>query len=207
MRLLVLILVVLNGAYFAWWHFQSPAPVVPSTPRATDTPSLTLLSERPPTAGTAGPVADAARAEALVRSIEDAGFLVTRRVLEQEEVAGYWVHLAPYSSRKQALAAARDLAEKGLKDYYVVGEGENSNAVSLGLFSEKFRAERRMEYVRSLGYAPELTPRYRTRQVFWLDYDEVGDQSLTESLWHPEGVADETALQRLVRNCSTEPLD
>ena len=142
-----------------------------------------------------------------MRSIEDAGFLVTRRVLEQEEVAGYWVHLAPYSSRKQALAAARDLAEKGLKDYYVVGEGENSNAVSLGLFSEKFRAERRMEYVRSLGYAPELTPRYRTRQVFWLDYDEVGDQSLTESLWHPEGVADETALQRLVRNCSTEPLD
>lgn len=232
MRALVLTLLLLNAVYFAWRQYH-PAAVQPTPAEPTSSVTrLELLSERSPAESippmpslaqgggaatrsqpperrcyTLGPVADAERAEAMRESIAAQGFGAIRRVLEQQEVAGYWVHLAPSPSRKQALAAARDLAEKGLKDYYVVGEGEHANAVSLGLFSEKFRAERRMEYVRSLGYTPELTPRYRTRQVFWLDYDEIGEAKLPESVWRLEGATESAALQRLGRDCPDTPQD
>ena len=150
---------------------------------------------------TIGPYRTSELANAVLLAIrEEQGFPVTLREREEEEIAGYWVYLEPYPTRKAALAVARELAQKGIKDYYVVPSGESVNAVSLGLFSEPQRADRRTRQIAELGYEALTTVRYRTRTLYWLDYDEVGEAALAPDVW--SGAAgDADAVQRISREC------
>lgn len=149
---------------------------------------------------TLGPLHSEKTAQRLRERLEAAGVTVELRALEQQEVAGYWVYLAPQPSRAAALDLAKALARKGIKDYYVVGPGEYEHAVSLGLFSEQLRAERRAELIRSLGYEPLTAVRYRSRTLYWLDYEERGGVEVDPQLWR--GAAAESGdLRRLDRDC------
>lgn len=228
MRILVLILLLLNLGYFAW-RMTAGEPPPPAPAAEPQVPGLVLLSERRPAEQappapvaepvpaegaapqptpaapprrcyTLGPLRSEKTAQLLQERLEAAGVAAKRRALEQEEVAGYWVYLPPRPSRQAALALAKELARKGIKDYYVVGPGEYEHAVSLGLFSEQPRAERRAEYIRSLGYEPVTAVRYRSRTLYWLDYEEGDGVELDPQVWR--GVATESGdLQRLDRDC------
>ena len=228
MRYLFLFLVLLNLAYWAWQHsVAQPEPLPPARVLA-DVPPLLLLSERDtgvtpaaeamPTADepaseavaetepplrrcfTLGPLRSSESAESLADAIEGAGFAVSLREREEEEIAGYWVYLAPYESRKAALAVARELAKKGIKDYYVVPNGDYENAVSLGLFSEPQRADRRTRRIADLGYEALTSVRYRTRTLYWLDYDEEGEAVLAAQIWE-HATTDAESIQRIARDC------
>ncbi len=149
---------------------------------------------------TLGPMMSEKALEKLRSRIEGQGYRVTTRAIEQQETAGYWVYLPPYESRKQALEIAAELARKGIKDYYVVTDQEFRNAVSLGLFSDKARANRRMAHIRTLGYQPRKMVRYRDRTYRWLDYDEASDNPLSEEVWSDLG-SSKQKVQRLDRSC------
>jgi len=86
------------------------------------------------------------------------------------ETRGYWVYLPALASREQALAAARQLSSKGVRDYYVVTAGDQQNTISLGLFRDKGNAEKRRNEVAALGFAPELVTRTEELPVYWLDF-------------------------------------
>lgn len=231
MRVLVAILVLINIGYWAWRSYQSDVPETVSVESDTGIPKLTLLSERgqelagseegsealpsptpppPPVSAircyTLGPLSGEKNAKAVESAVVDAGFPASLRSYDQQEVSGYWVYLEPADSRRKALALAKELAQKGIKDYYVVGDGEFENAVSLGLFSEKARAERRAEYIRSLGYDPQSSVRYRTRTLYWLDYQEEGDSELRADIW-TQVATDADNLQRLDRACEAVSAD
>jgi hypothetical protein len=91
------------------------------------------------------------------------------RELPATALRGYRVYLPAAASRAQALASARALAARGLRDYYVVTAGDQQNTVSLGLFRDLENARRRQAEVASLGYA--ATVEARTEQVpqWWVD--------------------------------------
>ena len=158
---------------------------------------LVLLSERngqpvaePVAVGlhceTVGPLMDPDAAGALQAVLEEQGALAGLRTSSREVVSAYWVFLPPQANRQAALDLARTLTGRGLEDLYVLNEGEQRNALSLGLFSEHARAVRRVRQVEALGYAPRIEARFRTQTVYWLDLvipeDRIGSVFIPNEL-------------------------
>ena len=73
------------------------------------------------------------------------------------------------NNREEALAAARELAARGVRDYYVVTAGEQENTVSLGLFRDLGNAEARRDELAALGFQPVLEPRTSGASEWWID--------------------------------------
>ena len=75
--------------------------------------------------------------------------------IEQGEVqdtrTNFWVMLPPYPNREKADEAATILSGKKVKDYFIVRSGDYVNAVSLGVFSTRERAERRYRQIVGLN--------------------------------------------------------
>ena len=86
------------------------------------------------------------------------------------QARGYWVYLPALATREQALAAARQLSAKGVRDYYVVTAGDQQNTISLGLFRDQGNAERRRAEIAALGFTPQSIARTEELPVYWLDY-------------------------------------
>lgn len=193
-RALIALLLMMNLGV-ALWLWLRPAPVsVEARAQASDElPGLVLLSEEDidlngvdaaaepeiplqPTPGLdrlacleIGPFltqADLRRAmNAFTPSAERLQFRETRALASR----GYWVYLPAQGSRDAALATARELSSKGLRDYYVVTAGERENTISLGLFREVSNAEQRHAQVRALGFDAQLQPRSDEIPNYWID--------------------------------------
>lgn len=71
----------------------------------------------------------------------------------------YWLMLPPYKSREKAVAAAKILQGRKVKDFFIIRSGEFENAVSLGVYSSMERAQHRA------GEITALKLRLRTPQI------------------------------------------
>jgi SPOR domain len=98
-----------------------------------------------------------------------AGNKVMQRTVPGKVRLGYWVYLPPFGSHREADAAAKLLKTRGIKDLYVVTDEANRNAISLGVFSDRFGALTRQKKIREMGYHPLLTERFRDSPRYWLD--------------------------------------
>lgn len=192
-RALIAVLLVMNLAV-ALWLWLRPAPAVDALALvADDVPTLVLLSEEhtepddlvaaaepdgPPEPTPSldqmvcvqiGPFltqADLRRGmNALTPGAERIQFRETRALAKR----GYWVYLPAQPSRDAALATARELAAKGLRDYYVVTAGERENMISLGLFQDESNARQRHQELRTLGFDAQLQPRSDEIPNYWID--------------------------------------
>lgn len=102
---------------------------------------------------------------ALTPSVSRIQFRETRSLA----LRGYWVYLPAQTSRDAALATARELAARGLRDYYVVTAGDRENTISLGLFRDINNARQRQADVQSMGFAPEMGERTEEVPQYWID--------------------------------------
>ncbi|MFN2349416.1 MAG: SPOR domain-containing protein [Thioalkalivibrio sp.] len=196
MRTLALILILLNVGYL-YWQSQSdvaaPQVVSHSTPPQ-GVATLILLGERqdgpaprpvPAQAAssaaptwqceTVGPFNVGAQAESLQALLVDTGLTGTVRSVSREVVASYWVFMPPRATRDAALTLAWDLTARGLRDLYIINDGEHRNGIALGLFSEHDRARRRVEELDALGYGAGIEARNRTQTHYWLDLSGPAD--------------------------------
>jgi SPOR domain len=82
---------------------------------------------------------------------------------------GWWVYLPASASRDQALAQARRLSAANIKDYFVVGSGDQPNTVSLGLFKDPANARKRRDEVVAAGFPAQMSERTETVPEYWLD--------------------------------------
>lgn len=63
-----------------------------------------------------------------------------------------WVYIPPLENLETARKRAKQVAEFGIEDYFVVNNGSKwQNAISLGLFSTREAAERRLAELRAKG--------------------------------------------------------
>jgi hypothetical protein len=186
-RLAFIALLCLNLAYFAWANWVDaprPAPVNESITRL---PRLKLVEEVPPAerpqAQTAqktsltpaaaclsvGPFADehsGARAAALLKT---KGFEPRQRAEQGPVTQNYWVYVSGLS-QSEADAALVALERSGIPDARVVPEsGPAGWRVSLGIYSERARAERRAEAVRQSGLEAEIAERKLAVTAYWID--------------------------------------
>lgn len=197
LRLLFVLLIMLNIVAAAWLLLGQPyAHVPPATDPGV--PELHLLSELPAQPVTAAvadsvaapapaPAAANANAPAQLRCLTLGPFAtphdlqqarsaltpLTRRMRSrQEQVAqshSWWVYLPAPGSRAQALALTRQLAARGLKDYFVVGGGDQPNTISLGLFRDQDNARKRRADVIAAGFPARITERTESAPQYWLD--------------------------------------
>jgi len=191
-RIVFLLLLALNIGVACWLYFapQSSASQLPATDRGV--PKLVLLSEqehvgeasaaelatapespadlRNDTCTSIGPFGTQADMRGALNALTPFVTRIQYREAHATETRGYWVYLPATSSREQALAIARQLSAKGVRDYYVVTAGDQQNTISLGLFRDKGNAEKRRNEVAALGFVPELVTRTEELPVYWLDF-------------------------------------
>lgn len=212
LRVLVLLLLAMNIGAAVWWALRpphvGPGPLPASDP---EVPALTLLSELDDAAGVAlaeraaphepldsgaprecmeiGPFltqADLRRAVgALTPGAQRIQFRESTAVVQR----GYRVFLPAPPTREAALAEARNLFGKGLRDYYVVTAGEDENTISFGLYRNHDNAVRRQQAVRAYGIEASLEPRSESIPQFWIDLDTDGQFDWRAALGGYSGVA------------------
>lgn len=198
LRLLFVLLVMLNIVVGAWLFLGQPyAHVAPATDPGV--PELHLLSEVPAPAATAvapaavapppapAPAPAKPATPAPLRCLALGPFATphdlqqarnaltpyTRRTRSRQEQVSqsrsWWVYLPASSSRAQAIAMTRQLADRGIRDYFVVSGGDQPNTVSLGLFRDQDNAKRRRAEVAAAGFSARITERTETVPQYWLD--------------------------------------
>lgn len=117
-----------------------------------------------------GPFADQDAARAAIQSFSLSRF---NPVVNQRQVSrlDYWVYIPPFRDRASANLALNMLASRGIKDAYIVGSGEDRNAIALGLFSEEARAKRRQEQLENIGMAARIGVVDRSESVFFVNME------------------------------------
>jgi hypothetical protein len=194
MRALFILLLLVNAVFFYWqthWVEENPVPA-PLAPQqlAPGVKPIVLLKELPAgqngaraeapaeltaadtaaaqTCYSLGPFADGAAAEQAAATIKALGVTVERRETGPGAAQGYWVYLKPFKDYAAAGAMAARLQAAGVRDLFIMGAGAHENAISLGLFSQRSAAERRLNEVRAKGFAAVLEPQSAGAARQWL---------------------------------------
>ena len=204
-RALVLLLATMNLGLFAWWtlHASERAPRIVATEPGV--PPLMLLSEAEaareaghplnpsaeldaapdplsatPSCLSLGPLQSQADLRRAMNTLTPVVGRIQFRKTRGAQLRGYRVFIPALATRDLALASARDLAGKGLRDLYVVTAGAQENSISLGLFNGLPNAEKRRDEARAAGFDARLEPRTEDADQYWIDIAAARDFD-----WHP----------------------
>jgi hypothetical protein len=185
MRVLFLVLVLANLAFFGWSRYFSPSEA------AADPAALARRSEpeklkivpavepAPPVSQKPAPavlaclewgsftMADFKQAEKALEPLALGERLAQRRT---EETAHWWVFIPSQGSRQAALRKAGELKALGVTDYFVLGEeAEAPWALSLGVFRSEEAAQTRLAGLRTQGVRSAVVgPRETVVPKVWL---------------------------------------
>ena len=200
MKLALALLLFANIAWYAWSHWVAAPDEPIATAAAADGKGLVLAREAAPARSQAraadspshclslGPftdLTDAARASALLRENE---LLPRQRAGEGVVWKGYWVTLEGVPDRAAANATIERLRRAGVGDAYAMPGAGRDVTISLGLFSERQRALRRIDDAKAIGLAPRIVDRERRGTVYWIDVDVVPPAVLPDAArLHGEG--------------------
>lgn len=186
MRALFFILVFVNVVYFAWANWVDVSHPPPTNQVIARLPRLKLVAELPlsdqPGSGarmvmndsraclSVGPFGDIAKAAKAAGILRGKGFDPRQRASQGQASSGYWVYVGGLKSDDEAERVRAGLQHGGFKDALVMPPGPDAGRhVSLGLFSDKARAEARVAAVKKLGFTATVTERELPVTVYWID--------------------------------------
>ncbi len=176
-----------------------PPQVEPLQPPAAAAPPPSTARQETLACTSVGPFSDLGQASQAQATLRSLGFAPRQRVEQGELWTGYWVSVRDFPTRDAAEAALVKLNANGITDVYLMPGTDPPNVLSLGVFSDYQRAQRRAEEVRSIGLTPQISDRKRAGSVFWLDVDmkEPGE-SIDTSLFQ---VGQSRILRLELRGC------
>ena len=133
-----------------------------------------------------GPFADLPQASQAQAALRAAGFQPRQHAEQGELWAGYWVSVQGLATREAAESALRMLMGSGISDVYLMPGSDPPNVLSLGVFSDYQRAQRRVDEVHALGLTARIDDRKRAGSVYWIDVDlqepgQILDSSIFQS--------------------------
>lgn len=168
---------------------REPAPLRDVQPPTAEPSQSNASAVEPPSTSmctSVGPFADLAQASQAQASLREAGFDPRQRVENGEIWVGYWVSVQNLASRSEAETAIKTLNGNGITDVYLMPGTDPPNVLSLGVFSDYNRAERRATQVKALGLEPRIADRKREGSVYWIDVDlkepgQIIDTSILQS--------------------------
>jgi hypothetical protein len=172
MRILVLLLLLANLAFFAWERFmRTPVSAEEHIRQVQMTPEKIKLvkAAAPAKAAAAAPAAvaqasdvpclewgtflgpEAARADA---AIAELGLPAARVRRVASDAKGYWVLIPPLPGKAEIDKAMETLKAQGVGDFTLVTEPpQKRNAISLGIFRSEEAAQNLLTAVRKKGFA------------------------------------------------------
>lgn len=219
MKWVIYLLLLVNLA-FGLWHFRSQDTAEVSRTETDDTLNLVLLKEylakqdtsQEPAAEpdkqsevdrcfTLGPFKTKKAASVVRDQMVAVGIQASRRLDKNNTRQGFWVLLPPEASRVLAKKHIKELKKKGIKDYFLVVTGEQTNAVSLGVFSMSESAQRRYKQMKKLGFDAKMQQVDLPLREYWLDWPQ--DQKLLPEVLEKFRKG-HSGIGQTERNCSIE---
>lgn len=194
LKWLIYILLLSNIA-FVTWHYRSLDALLASEEshiEQEDGLGLVLLREKQvKTQRTSarknilcqsiGPFNEKDQAQEAQVELKNAGISSQLRLERDLSRDGYWVLLPAAESRAAALVTIARLKELKIADYFLVARREYENAISLGVFSLKESADRRMAQMMELGFSPVLENVKLPKQIYWLEWQKNSSSMLDGS--------------------------
>ena len=194
----VIYIMVLANLGFGLLHYRSVVLTSAQAPTEDDTLRLVLLkeylaeqessgqtTETTETAearcNTLGPFKKKKSANAIRKKLDELGITAVRRVNKDKKRKGFWVMIPPAQKRADARQSIKELKAKGVNDYFLVVTGEQTNAVSLGVFSRSELAQRRYDEIKKQGFKVRIRPVDLPVREYWLDWS-LDQQLLPEVL-------------------------
>lgn len=129
----------------------APAPVA-AAPTPAAAPAPVTATPTPAQCVSLGPFADRATAQA---AQSRAGGALRGAKLREVADAGatrYRVLLPPAASREEAQATVKRIVAAGVSDYYIIAQGEDTNAIALGQYRNREGADRRLASLSAAGF-------------------------------------------------------
>jgi len=140
------------------------------------------------------------KAEYFVERLQSLGLSAQVKNLVVDSPPGYWLHLPPEKSRKDALRRLSELQNRGI-DSYVIPSGNLANGISLGMFSSKERAEVMLTSIGRQGYKPEIVSVPREQKEIWAFLPQGEAAKLSDERW-AELLSSEEYMQKRQNLCS-----
>jgi hypothetical protein len=180
-----------NLAFLAWGQWIDVPQRVPANEAFSRLPRLKLVNELAPndarpSSGSAtktalqtpaaasrcmsvGPFSDLASATRGAAQLHERGFTPTQRSEQGEIPKGFWVYIGGLTSDLEVARVLHTLEQASIQDAHLMPGNGDARRVSVGLFSERQRADKRAQAVQKLGLQPEVTERKLPGTVFWED--------------------------------------
>lgn len=194
MRAVFSFLLLANLAFLAWAEWIDVPEPAPANDVYARLPRLKLIGEQPaennrPSSGSArktalekpvppasrclsiGPFDDQASATRGASVLRDRGLVPRQRAGQGEISKGFWVYIGGLKDDREVALILRTLEQSHVEDAHVMPDTGDVHQVSVGLFSERDRADRRAQALRKLGLQPEVGERTVPGTVFWMDVD------------------------------------
>ena len=162
-------------------HDVLPPAVEPLAAQTTPAPVAETAQLDTLSCTSVGPFPDLPQASQAQAALRGAGFQPRQRMEQGEIWAGYWVSVQGLATRDAAEAALKTLTANGIGDVYVMPGSDPPNVLSLGVFSDYQRAQRRLDEVRAIGLTPRIDDRKRAGSVYWIDVDLMEPGQLIDS--------------------------
>jgi len=216
MKTAVYILLFANLAFFAWASWIDTPPRPTAAQSIANLPQLALASDASAKTQNAtvaaqtkesvtrcvsvGPFNTGERADAADALLRERGLEPKQREEQGETWDGYWVYVGGLRTAFEQARVMHALEEAGLNDARVMPDSDAAGRrISVGLFSERIRAERRARVLQRLGLKPEIGERRVPGAVYWLDLNLRANESAVSvaGLLSPE----ETGVRLEVRTC------
>jgi len=183
MKWFIYLLLIFNIG-FASWHFRGLDSGNESVVDALDINNesqLILLSEfqqqqsLKKSAGgklcySLGPFTNKVEADNAQELLKEENIVTTSIRLRDTSRSGYWVILPASESRKEAKEHIKKLKKLKIEDYFLVATGSHENAVSLGVYSQKKLARRRVDEMIRHGFIPRMESVALPRKVYWVNW-------------------------------------
>ncbi|UTF59420.1 SPOR domain-containing protein [Gilvimarinus sp. DA14] len=147
-----------------------------------------------------GPFARLLDAEYMQEALASMEVAAQVRELEVPEGVGYWVHLPPEPSKKEALQKLREVQAKQI-DSYLIPRGELANGISFGMFTRRELADARVEDMKTLGYEVSVREVERTRKENWVLLAPGAAAKLDAAAW-VELLGRENGVEKQQKYCS-----
>lgn len=181
-RAVLLVLLFVNLAFFAWAQWLAPKEAaLPVSPKV-DAPQLQLAREsRLATSGaggrcvTVGPFPTSELAVRARATLTDSGYPSVPREVQTRDVDGYWVFLEAPSTEAAEKRLLDRLRRGGIADAQPVALDDGGRRISLGVFSEEARAFAQSERVAKLQLLPQIEAREKDTTSIWLDLELKSD--------------------------------
>jgi hypothetical protein len=173
-RVAFFVLVIANLAFLAWAEWIDAPQPAPANEAYAKLPRLKLVNELP--ASDARPSSDGGTAR------------------KGEISKGFWVYIGGLKSDSEVADVLRTLEQSHVEDAHLMSDAGDAHQVSVGLFSERERADRRAQSVEKLGLHPTVAERKLPATLFWMDVDL------------PPGAADPTAQDVVAQSAQATPV-